>query len=258
MKLKDKIAIVTGGGAGLGRSIALTFAGEGAKVVIASRNSANLEKVAGEIRGKGGSATVIVTDISDESQVKGLVARTIAELGRVDILVNNTGIPGPTAAVVDLALDDWNRTLAVNLTGAMLCSREVLKDMIARQSGNIINMSSGVGKYSLALRSCYVVSKLGLIGFTETLSKEVGKYNIRFNCVDPGPVEGERVNQVIRTRAEALGVTIEDVARQMAARGSLGRFITAGEVVSAVLFLASDESSGITGQTLSVDSGKTG
>jgi len=255
MRLKDKVAIVTGGGVGIGKAIALAFASEGAVVVVTSRNLPNLENVVNEIKSKGRQATAIETDVSDENQVQKMVSRTLNEYGKIDILVNNSGIGGPTTEVVDLELDDWNKTLAVDLTGAMLCSREVLKDMIPRQSGNIINISSRVGRYSLVLRSPYTVAKLGLIGFTETLSMEVGKYNIRVNCIAPGAVGGERNDNIIKATSKALGVTFEEVAKQITDRISLRRFIAAEEIAWPAVFLASDESSAITGQTLTVDGG---
>ena len=257
MRLKDRVAIVTGGGVGIGKAIALAFANEGALLVLASRNQANLEAVAGEIKAKGGRAIVIKTDVSDESQVKKLVAQTLGEYGKVDILVNNSGIAGPTAAVADIELEGWNQTLSTDLTGAMLCSREVLKDMIPRGSGNIINISSLSGRQGLLFRSPYTASKWGLIGFTQTLSMEAGKHNIRVNCIAPGAVAGERIENVIRARAEASGITYEEAARQATSRSSLGRFVTSEEIALTAIFLASDESSGITGQTISVDAGRT-
>jgi len=257
VRLKDKVAVVTGGGVGIGRAIALAFANEGALLVLASRNLPNLKVVADEIKAGGSKATAIKADVSDENQVKELVSQTLSEYGRVDILVNNSGIAGPTAPVVDLKLSDWNQTLAVNLTGAMLCSREVLKGMIPRGSGNIINISSLSGRQGLPFRSPYTASKWGLIGFTQTLSMEVGKYNIRVNCIAPGAVAGERIENVLRARAEALGISYEEASRQATSRASLGRFVTADEIARTAVFLASDESGGITGQTISVDAGRT-
>ena len=255
MRLKDKVAIITGGGFGIGKAITLAFASEGAVVVLASRNFTNLKNVANEIKSKGGQATAIETDVSNENQVKEMVSRTLSEYGRIDILVNNSGIGGPTTDVADMNLDDWNETLAIDLTGAMLCSREVLKDMIPRQSGNIINISSRAGKYCLALRSPYTTAKMGLIGFTETLSMEVGKYTIRVNCVAPGAVGGKRTDSIIKATSKTLGVTFQEVSRQLTDRVSLRRFISPEEIAGPAVFLASDEASAITGQTLVVDGG---
>ncbi len=257
MRLKDKVAIITGGGVGIGKAIALAFSSEGAALVLASRNLANLEAVASEVKGRGGQAIALKTDVADESRVKEMVAQTLSEYGRVDILVNNSGIAGPTAAVVDLKLEDWNQTIAVDLTGVMLCSREVLKDMIPRGSGSIINISSLAGRQGMVFRSPYTVSKWGLIGFTQTLSMEVGENNIRVNCIAPGPVYGERIENVIRARSKALGVAEEEITKQLTSRASLAKLVTAEEIAWTAVFLASGESGGITGQTMSVDGGRT-
>ncbi len=257
MRLKNKVAIITGGGTGIGKAIALAFSEEGISVVLASRNLSNLEGVANEIKAKGGRATAIKTDVADEKQVQEMVAQTLSEYGKVDILINNSGIVGPIATVADLNLEDWNQTIAVNLTGAMLCSREALKDMIPRRSGSIINMSSLNGKQGMVLRSSYVTSKWAMNGFTQTLSMEVGKYNIRVNAIAPGTVAGERAENAIKDMAEKRGISYQEVFEQVASRASLERVVTPEEVAWTALFLASDESSGITGQIISVDAGRT-
>ena len=146
MRLKDKIAIVTGGGKGIGRTISLAFASEGATVVMAARGLSHLEQTAEEIRSRNGKVLDIQTNVANEEQVQQMVAKTLREFGQIDILVNNSGIIGPVASVVDMKLDAWNETLAINLTGAMLCSREVLKHMIPRKRGTIINISSEGGR----------------------------------------------------------------------------------------------------------------
>lgn len=257
MRLKNKVAIITGGGTGIGKAVALAFSDEGAFVVLASRNLSNLEDVANEVKAKGGRATAIKTDIAAEKQVQEMVAQTLSEYGKVDILINNSGIVGPIAAVADLKLEDWNQTMAVNLTGVMLCSREVLKDMILRHSGNIINMSSLNSKQGMVLRSSYVVSKWAMNGFTQTLSMEVGRYNIRVNAIAPGTVAGERAENAIRDMAKKRELPYEEVFEQVASRASLGRVVTPEEVAWTAVFLASDDSSGITGQVISVDAGRT-
>jgi len=253
------VAIVTGGGAGIGKAISLVFAAEGAAVVVAARTRSRLEAVVDEIRSKGGRATAIPTDVSDENQIRKMVAQTLNEYGQVDILVNNSAAMGAFANVVDIKLDDWNEELAVSLAGVMLCAREVLKSMIPRQSGNIINISSDSGKSGYAMRSPYCVAKWGVIGLTQTLALEVGEYNIRVNCIAPGWVKGERLEKVMKDRAGATGLSYEEVYKQIIdkaiAEAALGRIVTAAEVAGAAIFLASDESSGLTGQTIGVDAG---
>jgi len=255
MRLKDRVAIVTGGGVGIGRAIALALAEEGTTVVITSRTLSNLEKVASEIKDKGARATAIQTDISDEEQVQRMVAQTLAEYGHIDILVNNSGITGATANVVDVTLYDWNKTLAVNLTGTMLCSREVLKSMIPRQSGNIINIASLAAKSGFIMRSPYCVSKWGVVGFTLTLAAEVGTYNIRVNAISPGLTQGPRIEAVIRAKAEAMGIPYQQFYNSNVANIALRRFVTPDEVAATAVFLASDESRGITGEILNVNAG---
>jgi NAD(P)-dependent dehydrogenase (short-subunit alcohol dehydrogenase family) len=142
MRLKDRVAIVTGGGRGIGKAISMAFASEGAMVVIAARTSSRLDETVEKIKSGRGSVKAIRTDVSDEKQVQRLVTDTLNDYGKVDILVNNSGIGGPTVNVVDLRLQDWNEVLAVNLTGSMLCAREVLKYMIPHRKGNIINIGS--------------------------------------------------------------------------------------------------------------------
>ena len=255
MRLRDKVVVITGGGSGIGLAITRAFAAEGAIVVIVARTAPRLNEAADAINANGGRAVAIPTDITDENQVRQMVAQTLAEYGRIDILVNNAGIPGPTASIADMALDQWNEVLAVNLTGTMLCSREVLKDMMARKSGNIINISSVGGMSGFPMRSPYCVTKMGVIAFTETLAIEAGEYNIRVNCISPAAVRGDRILNASRAKAEALGVEQAEILARLIKDFSLKRLIEPSEVAAAAVFLASDESSAITGHTLAVNCG---
>lgn len=254
-RLQDKIALVTGGGVGIGESIALSFAREGADVAIASRNTANLERVAAKIRETGRRALAITADIAVEDEVIDMAAEVISEFGRIDILVNNSGIPGQFLDVSDMDLADWNRVLAVNITGTMLCSREVLRDMRLRKSGNIINISSMAGKRVTAKRSSYVSSKWAMHGFTLTLAQEVGPDNIRVNCICPGATEGDRIERVINAFVESSGRSYEEVRTRLESRASLRRMVTPEEVAECAVFFASEESSGMTGQIVDVSAG---
>jgi NAD(P)-dependent dehydrogenase (short-subunit alcohol dehydrogenase family) len=255
MRLKDRVAIVTGGGRGIGKAISTAFASEGAIVVIAGRTSSILDDAIEKIKSGGGQGKAIQTDVSDERQVQRLVAETIKDYGKVDILVSNSGIGGPTVNVVDLRLQDWNEVLAINLTGSMLCAREVLKHMTPRKKGSIINISSDGGRFGYPMRSPYCVSKWGIIGLTETLAVEVGQYSIRVNCISPAAVKGERLISVVTGRSKATGVPFEDLMSRITADYSLQRPTEEAEVAAAAVFLASDESSGITGHTLVVNCG---
>jgi NAD(P)-dependent dehydrogenase (short-subunit alcohol dehydrogenase family) len=255
MKLKGKVAIVTGGGSGIGRAIALAFASEGATAVVVARNMARLKDVAAEIASRGGKAAAIAADIADELKVKEMVSRTLGEFGRIDILVNNAGIPGPTANLSDMELDKWNEVLSINLTGAMLCSREVLAGMIPRKSGSIINIGSVGGMSGFPMRGPYCVSKMGIIALTETMAIEVGDFNIRVNCISPAAVRGDRVLAAARAKGKALGIDYERVLERLTKDYSLKRLIEPSEIASAAVFLASDDASAITGHNLVVSCG---
>jgi len=255
MRLKDEVAIVTGGGRGIGKAISMAFASEGAIVVIAARTLSKLDETVEKIKSGGGRVKAIQTDVSDEKQVQRLVAETLNDYDKVDILVNNSGIGGPTVNVVDLELQDWNEVLAINLTGSMLCAREVLKHMIPHRKGNIVNMASDAGRFGYPMRSPYCVSKWGIIGLTETLAIEVGQYDIRVNCISPAGVRGERNVKLMKAKAKALGISHEELVQKATSKYSLKRMTEPSEVAAAVVFLASGEASAITGHTLFVNCG---
>lgn len=255
MKLEGKVAIVTGGGYGIGKAIAIAFAREGADVVLAARSVSKMEETAAQIRGISRKALVCLTDVAVYEQIKQMVEAAVKEFGRVDILVNNSGIDGPTSPVVDLDPEQWREVLEVNLTGAFLCSKEVLKHMIPRKSGNIVNIGSIAGRMAYSFRTPYASSKWGMIGFSHSLALEVGEHNIRVNVLMPGATEGERLERVINNRAQATGSTYDEVKKSFTDQIALQRTVKPEEVASAVVFLASDESSGMTGQAFNVCGG---
>jgi len=256
MELEDKVAVVTGGGKGIGRAISLAFAKEGADVVIAARTETALKETAEEINKMGGHALPFVADISREDQVNELVSSTVRNLGKIDILVNNAGIAGPTAPVVDLRIEDWNGVIAVNLTGAYLCSKAVLKYMIKNKVGNIINIGSMAGTKGLWRRSPYVVSKWGILGLTKTLALEAGIYGIRVNAICPGLVEGKRLDDVFSERAKVMGISPDLIRKRAIDDTPLRRFVKPGEIARTAIFLASSNSDGITGQIICVNAGQ--
>jgi len=251
VKLKDKVAIITGGGRGIGKAISLAFAKEGAAVVVAARNLSRLEEVAKDIKSRGGKAKAIQTDISEHEQVKRMVAQTIDEYGQIDILVNNAAAMAITNAdVVDMNMDNWDNTLAVSLTGTMLCSREVLKFMIPRRSGNIINISSVAGISGLPKESPYSATKWGIIGFTETLAIEVGKFGIRVNCISPSATRTQEFEDWVKRLAGDAGISYEEMMSKITDNNALKRIAEPSEIATCAVFLASDDSSAMTGHNL--------
>jgi len=209
-RLEDKVAIITGGGTGIGRATAIRFAAEGAKVVVTARRLPILEEVVAEITSKGGRAKAIRCDVSDEKQVQRMVADTIGAFGQIDILVNNHAGGRGGGPVANMDLGGWNESIAIILTGTMLCCREALKYMIPRRQGSIVNVSSLAGMYGVAGLSPYGVSKWGVIGLTETLSIEAGAHNIRVNAVSPGATKTDRFEDPQKAFAKNRGIAYEE------------------------------------------------
>jgi len=255
VKLEGRAAIVTGGGHGIGRAIALRFAAEGCAVAIAGTARERLEATAQELRGQGARVQVSATDVGDEAAVERMVAAAVAEFGRLDILVNNAGITGPTAAAVDIARAEWDRTLEINLTGALLCAKHALPHMIRAKSGRIINITSVAGFIGYPLRAAYAASKWGMIGLNRTLALEAGPHGITVNAIAPGSTRGERMSRVIQARAQALGKSDAEIEREYLDPTALKRMVAEEDVAATALFLASDEAASITGDTIAVSGG---
>jgi NAD(P)-dependent dehydrogenase (short-subunit alcohol dehydrogenase family) len=251
--LEGRVAIVTGGGSGIGTVIARTFARAGARVAIASRGQERLAQVARET-----GAEAIPADVTDEGSVRALFERVDALFGGLDILVNNAGIAGPVANAADMDIAAWDETMAINVRGAILCIKYAVPRMEARGGGSIINMSSLMGLKGTPMRSAYTASKYAMLGITDAVSQEVGVHNIRVNALCPGAVNGELMQRVIAARAKAEGRSAEDIARQnYTDKASLRRWVEPEEVAAAALFLASPASAAITGERIRVDAGRT-
>ena len=207
LKLLNKVAFITGGGVGIGKAIALMYAHEGADVALAAKSKNQMEEVANEIRAIGRKALVNQMDITKLEEVDNAAKKTLETFGKIDILVNNSGIAGPTAPVYEVTPEQWDEIFAVNLRGAFLCCRAIVPGMIENGGGRIINISSTAAKKPLANRSPYPATKMGLIGFTRGLAVELGKYNINANAICPGPVAGPRIEMVCDQVAAKEGVS---------------------------------------------------
>ena len=254
MRFKNKNVLITGGAAGLGRDIATRFAREGADVFVLDRQPADvtLEGIAA----LGRQGRYAPCDVRDEGAVKEGVAAACAFFdGRIDVLINNAGFNGHYELVSEMDLSHWRETLDINLTGTMLVTRAVLPHMIARRSGKIGTTASNVSRRGLARRADYVCAKWAILGFNQTVALEVAPYNIRVNAVCPGPIEGDRIEDVMRRTALAENRSVEAVRREWEEAAPMKRFVTSEEVTAALMFLCSDAASGMTGQALNVTGG---
>jgi NAD(P)-dependent dehydrogenase (short-subunit alcohol dehydrogenase family) len=248
------LAVVTGGGRGIGRAIAREMARAGYDLVLAARSGAELDAVADECRSLGATATSIPTDLRSPGEIADLVAAT-GKQGIPEVLVNNSGIAGPSGMLWELDPAQWDETMAVNVTAVFLCAKGFLPGMIAAGRGSIVNIGSITGKRPLLGRSPYATSKFALVGLTRTLALETGPHGIRVNLISPGFVEGPRIDWVIEKQAEARGVAAETVRAEFAAQSPLGRLTSPEDVAQAVVFLASDAASAITGADINVNAG---
>ena len=252
--LEGRTAIVTGGGTGIGRAIAETFAAAGAFVVVAGRSLASLAPVATAIGGRA-----IPCDVTQLEEVEALFAAAAAAApnGRIDVLVNNAGQTGPVGAIADVDLAAWRDCIETNLFGAMHCLRVAARVMGAQRGGSIINMSSRMGLHGYPMRTAYCATKFALIGLTEAVAREVGPLGVRVNALCPGAVSGELMDRVIARRAAVEGRPAEQIVKEAYTdTAALQRWLSPEEVATAALFLASDASSAITGERIKVDCGR--
>lgn len=246
---RDMRVLVTAGAAGIGRAIAGAFAGAGARVAVCDVDEAALAEFRQELPGHH----AVECDVSSEDEVEDLFDEVEEAFGGLDVLVNNAGVAGPTARVEDVALEDWRRTLAVNLDGQFLCAREAVPLLRKAGGGAIVNLSSAAGRFGFARRSPYSASKWGVIGFTKSLAIELGADNIRVNAILPGAVDGPRIRRVIAAKAEATGASIEEMTARYTDQASLGRLIDPDDIARLAVFLAGPGGRNISGQALAVD-----
>lgn len=246
MRLKDKVAVVTGAGRGIGCAIAKTFSGEGAKVVVADLDFSSAACVAGEIESVKGDALAVKVNIAERDSVGALVDAVLEKYGRVDILVNNAGWD-KIEPFMDSTEDTWDKVIAINLEGTINCCRAVLPGMISRKCGKIVNIGSDAGRVGSSGEAVYSAAKGGVIAFSKTLAREMARYQINVNCVAPGPTDTALFAEV----AEGNPKIVEAMVKAIPFR----RLAQPGDIANAVLFLASDEAAYITGQTLSVNGG---
>jgi 3-hydroxybutyrate dehydrogenase len=254
-RFDGKVAIITGAASGIGKEIALRFAAEGGTPVIADLDLGAANTTARAVRAKGSDALAVGMDVTDEAAVENGVAETMAKYGRIDVLVSNAGIQ-IVKPIVDFPFSDWRRLLAVHLDGAFLTTKACLSHMYAARSGSIIYTGSVHSKVASVLRAPYVAAKHGLVGLCRLVAKEGAQYNVRANVVCPGFVRTPLVDKLIPQQAKELGITEDEVIRNVMLKDTVdGQFTTTEDVAEAVLFFAGFKTNALTGQSLVVSHG---
>ncbi len=249
LNYQDQRVLVTAAASGIGRAIAEAFLAQGADVHICDISPENLAACKAALPNIG----VTQADISDPQQVEYLFQEVVSGMGGLDVLVNNAGISGPTASVDEISIEEWDKTLAVNISGHFYCTRKAVPLIKASGGGSIINISSTAGLMGYPLRSPYATSKWAVIGFTKTLAMELGEFEIRVNAICPGSVAGPRMDRVIAAEAKIQGLSEERIRDGYLRQASLRTFIQASDIANLALFLSSPGGDKISGQALSVD-----
>jgi 3-oxoacyl-[acyl-carrier protein] reductase len=245
MRLKDKVAVITGGAQGIGRATALMMGREGARVVVADLQGEKAQSVANELQGIGAEAIGVTVNVASESSVKEMAKAAFERFGRVDILGNIAGIYYPKASVVDLSEQDWDRTIDINLGSNFLCCREFVPAMRKQKSGRIISVASGIGHYGMRQFSHYAASKAAIMGFVKSLAREVGADGITVNAICPGSANTSMPRQ---HRSE------EEVMARLRST-PLPHILEPEDIAGSIVFLASDAATFITGQSYNINSG---
>lgn len=247
--LAGKRVLVTAGADGIGLEIARAFVEAKAHVAVCDVSGESLERVIAGLPG----VHAFKADVSSETDVTALFESVDQALGGLDVLVNNAGVAGPTGGVETLSLADWERTLAVNVTGQFLCTRAAVPRLRNGRAPCIVNLSSAAGHLGMPDRSAYSASKWAVVGFTKSLALELGPDGIRVNTVLPGAVDGPRIRAVIAAKAESLGEPLDMVTRAYTSQAALGRMVTMRDIANMVRFACSDQAASVHGQELVVD-----
>lgn len=252
MRLKDKVAIITGAGSGLGRAAALLFSREGAKVVVAANRGKSGEETVKLIIGSGGEAIFVKVDVTRAADVEKAVKSAVEKYGKLDIMFNNAGTPGPGKLIAELTEEEWNRVLAVNLTGVFLGTKYAIPEMLKGGGGVIINVSSVAALMPRRYAGAYAAAKAAVIQLTKVTALEYARKNIRVNCILPGPIDTPFFSKVAGGDPEKIAAFKEKVLKEV----PMGRFAQPEEIAQVALFLASDEASYITGAAFAADGGQ--
>jgi NAD(P)-dependent dehydrogenase (short-subunit alcohol dehydrogenase family) len=253
--LHGSVAVVTGAGQGIGAAIARYLAAAGARVVVDGRRPEPLEQVCKEIVAAGGEAEYLAGSVVDPDHMDELMRIAAGDHGIIHALVNNAGIAGPTKALAELSLDDWNETVGINLTGVFLACRAAIPYLKRAAHGKIVNIGSATGKRPLVNRSAYAAAKLGVVGLTRTLAHELGQDNISVNTISPFLVENARLETVVRTMAEARGITPAEYRNELTSETAFGRPVQEEDVARLAAFLCSSATDDMTGEDINMTAG---
>lgn len=247
--LKGLRVLITAGAGGIGRKTTQAFAAEGAKIHICDIDRdamADMQKAMPDV-------SQSLCDVADRGSVEKMMAEAVGALGGIDCLVNNAGIAGPTGRVDEIDPADWDRCIAVCITGMYNVTRLAIPHVKASSNPSIINLSSAAGKFGFPLRAPYSAAKWGVVGFTKTLAMELGDNGVRCNAILPGPVDGDRIRRVIDAKARAANVSFDDMQMRMVSHTSLKKLIPPEEIADMIVYLASKKASTISGQAISID-----
>lgn len=248
IRVDGKRVLITGAAAGIGLVMARTFIAAGARVHVCDIDEGAIAAAVASTPG----LTASRADVSSEGDVERLFADVRTQLGGLDCLINNAGSAGPTAPVEDVRLEDWDRCMAICMTSQFLCTREAVPMLKEAGRGSIVNISSAAGRYGFAMRTPYAAAKFAVIGFTKSVSIELGRFDINVNAIQPGLVAGDRQERVIAAKAAARGIDPEQQRAELLRHVSMGRFVTPKEISDMALYLCSDEGHGVSGQAISV------
>jgi NAD(P)-dependent dehydrogenase (short-subunit alcohol dehydrogenase family) len=252
MRLKGKVAIITGAGSGLGKASAILFAKEGAKVVVTASREKDGEQTVSLIKESGGDALFVKVDVTRAADIEKAVKAAVDRYNKLDIMLNNAGTPGPGKLIADITEEEWNRVISVNLTGVFLGTKYAIPEMLNGGGGVIINISSVAALSPRRYTAAYASAKAGVIQLTRVTAMECARKNIRVNCILPGPIDTPFFTKVAGADPDKIAIFKERVRNEV----PLGRFARPEEIAQVALFLASDEASYITGAAFAADGGQ--
>lgn len=247
--LKGARVFISAGAAGIGRAMVETFAKANARIFTCDVNEGDLDSLAKEFP----DVEAVLCDCADHNAVRTMFGEVDRRLGGLDVLINNVGIAGPTAKVEDIDIDDWQRTVDVNISAHFYCAKHAVPMLKASEGGSIINLSSVAGRLGFPLRLPYSSTKWAVVGFSKTLAAELGPFDIRCNAILPGIVEGDRINAVIQAKADALNISFDAMRDQLVSGVSMRTGVSPYDIANMALFLASDMGAKVSGQVISVD-----